>query len=325
MKIKRFVADDISSAVVAVRRELGGNAVILTTQSRPRPGWRKLFRRYDRMEVTAAVDGGARQVVPSAAPEARLPVAAPVPPTPARLDVSDPHGPDGLRAALYGEVGAGVSTPRSIRPQAGTRLVVMLLGPTGAGKTTTAAKLAAHLHLQQGWRVGLCTADNFRLGAVEQLAAYAHMLSLPLEVAPTPGALDRALERLHACDVILVDTAGRGHRDAKRMRELAGYAPAAAAVPASGTQVEWHLVMAAGTRRAEAEAVVLAYRQALDRPGVRLDSLLLTKLDECEATPDPIGLVAATGLCLSYFTAGQRVPEDLGLAWPDRMAEVLRR
>lgn len=209
---------------------------------------------------------------------------------------------------------------------------VALVGPTGAGKTTTLAKVAAHLHLGQGWRVGLVTADTFRVGAVEQLQAYARLLGLPLEVAPTPGALERALARLTATDVVLIDTSGRGHRDRRRMEDLFAFLrlarevgeggadePAAGAPlggPTVGGGLEVHLVIAGPTRRAEVEALLTAYGPVADRA-------LLTKLDECEAPPEALGVLAERGLPLSYCAGGQRVPEDLAPAWPDRLAQAL--
>jgi flagellar biosynthesis GTPase FlhF len=302
VKIARFVADDLPSAVAAVRRAMGRDAVILSTRGVPRPGWRRWLRRFDRVEVVAAVEDAA---VPR-------PAAAP-----AGLDVREPDSASGLRQALYGEEAAppGMGVPRPIHIRPGSRRLVALVGPTGAGKTTTLAKLAAHLHLEQGWRVALITADTFRVGAAEQLQAYARLLGLPLEVTPTPGSLQRALERLAAVEAVLIDTSGRAHRDDRRMGELRAYL--AAAREAGAGEMEAHLVLAAATRRAEAEAIVAAYRSLVDR-------LLLTKLDECEEVPDALAVAAAADLPLSYCCAGQRVPEDLALAWPDQIVAGLR-
>lgn len=363
MKIKRYLAEDVPQAVAAIRRELGRDAVILSTRRQSRPGWRRLFRRFDLMEVTAAVEDSARpqpiarEAHPTAAPvapaaptvaAASAPVersvpetpmpppqsqpAAPPPPTTPALDVREAPLQVDLRQALFHRAlaPAEAGAPEPIRVRPGTRRLVALVGPTGAGKTTTIAKLAAHMHLQQGWRVALITADTFRVGAVEQLAAYARLLGLQLEVTPTPGALQRALLRTEQADVVLIDTSGRGHKDTRRMLELKSFLKVAAEVAAQPAPtransaeaalapggLEVHLVVAAAMRRDEVQAVVAAYRSVVDR-------LLITKLDECESPPEVVAVAAESNLPLSYCTAGQRVPEDLGLAWPDRIAASL--
>ena len=342
VKIKRFVADDLPAAVAELRREMGRDAVLLASRRLPRRGWRWLFRRFDRVEVTGAVEG------PTAASAARLQVAAasviariPAPPAPAgppmptaglavaavpseaagRLDVREPEpaAVEGWRqASLAGELTPGTAgPPQAIVVQAGCRTLAALVGPTGAGKTTTLAKLAARLHLQQGWRVELVTADTFRVGAIEQLQTYGRLLGLGVEVTPTPGALARALERLRDTDVVLMDTPGRAHRDARRLAELRALLQVLReAAAAGGARCEVHLVLAAPTREQEAVAVLAAYGPLADR-------LLLTKLDECEGPPAVLSTAAAQGLCLSYCAFGQRVPEDLAVAWPDRLAAGL--
>jgi flagellar biosynthesis protein FlhF len=224
-----------------------------------------------------------------------------------------------LRRAVFGgedgEPATAAPQPVVIRP--GERRIVALVGPTGAGKTTTTAKLAAHLHLQQGWRVGVITADTFRVGGADQLGAYARILGVPLEVASTPGSLGRAVGRLADQDCILVDTSGRAHRDGKRMQELAALLTALReAAGAPGLALEVHLVLGAATRPVEVRAILEAYRPWVDR-------MLLTKLDECEGPPDAHTMAAQAGLPLSYAAAGQRVPEDLFVAWPDELLRAL--
>lgn len=310
MKIQRFVAGDLQTALAAVRRQLGPDAVIVDTRVVRQAGWRRFGRRFDQVEVRAALDPAPPR--PAPAPRAR----------PGGLDLIEaPERADAaaLRRAVFGglEGGAAVAAPQPVVVRPGERRLVALVGPTGAGKTTTTAKLAAHLQLQQGWRVGVVTADTFRVGATEQLGAYARILGVPLEVAATPAALGRAIARLDGVDCVLVDTSGRGHRDDRRMGELAALLEAlraAAEAPAVGLEV--HLVLAATLRLAEARAIVHAYRAWVDR-------LLLTKLDECEGPPDVSAAGAAAGLPLSYAAAGQRVPEDLFVAWPDQILRVL--
>ncbi len=116
----------------------------------------------------------------------------------------------------------------------GTPKIVVLVGPTGVGKTTTIAKLAAHFKLREGRRVGLITTDTYRIAAVDQLRAYADIMSLRLEVVFTPEEFRRAIGRLAECDLILVDTSGRSHRDTQRLGELRAFLDAARAAVADG-------------------------------------------------------------------------------------------
>ena len=110
-----------------------------------------------------------------------------------------------------------------IRAVVGTRRVIALVGPTGVGKTTTVAKLAANFKLAHGVRVGLITVDTYRIAAVEQLKTYAEIIDLPLAVVNDPVEMPRALDELGAVDIVFIDTAGRSPRDEVKIRELAEF------------------------------------------------------------------------------------------------------
>ena len=101
--------------------------------------------------------------------------------------------------------------------------MVALVGPTGVGKTTTVAKLAANFKLAHGARVGLVTVDTYRIAAVEQLKTYAEIIDLPLAVVNDPAEMARALDELGAVDLVFIDTAGRSPRDEVKIRELAEF------------------------------------------------------------------------------------------------------
>ncbi len=346
MEIKQFTAPTVAAAAAEARRVLGPDAVVLQSRRIAGPGWRRYLRRFDRVQLTmaSAVDPvpGSRPAarpavpaVPEAAPRrpattppAPSPVAGPlVPPRPAeapRLVLTEPAEQASARERMRRSQGTGAAVPlgppQPVAPQAGRRRIVVLVGPTGAGKTTTIAKLAAMLQLQQGWRVALVTADTFRVGAVEQLGAYARVLGAGLEVAATPRALERVLPRCAEADVVLVDTAGRGHRDRARMDDLAAILAAARSVEPDGTEV--HLVLPATLGAREADSIVAAYRE------LGAGRLLPTKLDECEDPARLLEVCARAEMPLSYWTAGQHVPEDIAVAWPDELvawAEDARR
>ncbi len=178
------------------------------------------------------------------------------------------------------------------------------------GKTTTIAKLAAMYKLRHGKRVGLITADTYRIAAVDQLRTYANIIGLPLKVATTPGDVAVGLAELDDQDVVLLDTAGRSHADAARLTELAAVLGAAA-------PHETHLVLCAAA--AETAMSAALRRFALLRP----DRLVFSKLDEAEALgclPNLVALPEAASLRLSYVTTGQEVPDQIELADARKLA-----
>jgi signal recognition particle GTPase len=206
----------------------------------------------------------------------------------------------------------GVASKAGPRPGiAGPRpLTLALVGPTGVGKTTTIAKLAAAYKLRYGASVGLITSDTYRIAAVEQLRTYANIIGLPLKVCLTPQEVAEACESLRGCDVVLMDSAGRSQHDATRLDELAGFVLAA-------EPDEVHLVLSAG-----------ASPEVLQDAAVRFaalgpTALMVTKLDEAVRFGMLPGLCKDACLRLSYVTTGQEVPEHIELANPQRLARLV--
>jgi flagellar biosynthesis protein FlhF len=205
----------------------------------------------------------------------------------------------------------GQSDP--LRPgSAGPRLVY-LVGPTGVGKTTTVAKLAARAALGDGWRVGLLTIDTYRVGAPEQLKVYGRIMGLPVVVAERPEDVLPAVETLRRCQIILVDTAGRSPADAAGLAAMNRYLEA-------GPQAEVLLCLAANTRGRDLETVIRRFR---DLP---LTGLIFTKIDESNTYGHLFTQAVRLALPVTHLTCGQRVPEDILPASPERVARlVLRR
>ena len=157
--------------------------------------------------------------------------------------------------------------------------MLIVAGPTGVGKTTTIAKMAGELVLRRGGKVGLITVDTYRVGAADQLQAYADLLDVPFAVARTPAELAQAVERMRDCDNILVDTAGRSPSDAARVHELKGFCRA---VPGLGVA----LTVSATAGRAEFAAVMERFSL------LPIEFCLLTKLDECKSPRSSLRLPA---------------------------------
>jgi flagellar biosynthesis protein FlhF len=226
------------------------------------------------------------------------------------LDPDQFDHPDAIRAALREAVELSIPIAPPIKPLAGTRRVVALVGPTGVGKTTTVAKLAANFKLTHGARVGLLTVDTYRIAAVEQLKTYAEIIDLPLSVVSDPAEMPRALDELGAVDLVFIDTAGRSPRDEVKIRELAEFL-----LQAKPDEVHLVLSAVAGGR---------SLRSAVDRFAmVQVDRLILTKLDEAESLG---GILAVLGLYsrpLSYLTTGQAVPDDIEPADRKRLTRLI--
>ena len=187
---------------------------------------------------------------------------------------------------------------------------IAFVGPTGVGKTTTLAKIAAQLTLKRGLRVGIVAADTYRIAAVDQLRTYAEILGVNVEVASSPTEAARACERLGDVDVILIDTAGRSQNDRMKLSELRAFL--AAAQPD-----ETHLVLSA-----TASARTLA-REAEAFGPLGVDRLVLTKLDEAASFGTLISMVERLGTRVSFFTHGQEVPDHIEVARGGRLAALV--
>ena len=215
--------------------------------------------------------------------------------------------PSMLKARLVGVMESRIPTSGPIACEPGRRRVVALVGPTGVGKTTTLAKLAANFRLRERRRVGLVTVDTYRIAAVQQLRTYAEIIDLPMEVVSTAGDMGRALERLGDCDLVLLDTAGRSPRDEVRIQELKSILEEARAD-------EVHLVLSAASGSGP-------LRQASERfAPAGVTALLLTKLDEAATLGPAYSWLQRSGQRLSYVTHGQNVPDDIEVADAQRFA-----
>lgn len=192
--------------------------------------------------------------------------------------------------------------PVSMRRADGTPYRIALVGPTGAGKTTTAAKLAVRRGTFGAARVGLLTIDTYRVGGMEQLATYADLGAVPFEVVYEPGEVASALKRLSSCDVIIVDTPGRSPASAELTERWRSLLDAL-------DPDEVHLVLPATLRTDLAIDVARSYRTTREHRGAT--HLLVSKLDEVPRETGIADLALSLDMPTRWVTDGQDVPADL--------------
>ncbi|HHJ80970.1 MAG TPA: flagellar biosynthesis protein FlhF [Candidatus Tenderia electrophaga] len=204
---------------------------------------------------------------------------------------------DDLWRRLLGKIAVKLSvTDDDILTQGGA---VALIGPTGVGKTTTVAKLAARFVMRHGTRsVALISTDNFRIGAHEQLKAYARILDVPIRFANSAETLQTALD--HFCDkrLVLIDTAGMSQRDLRLTEQFS-------VLQDESDRVRTYLVASTTSRLSGLQEVVQGFK------GVELSGCILTKVDESTCLGHALDVVIQQQLPVAYISDGQRVPEDL--------------
>lgn len=176
--------------------------------------------------------------------------------------------------------------------------VMVLVGPTGVGKTTTIAKLAGKLSLVDKKKVGLITIDTYRIGAVEQLKTYGEIINIPFKVVMTPKEMDDALKSMSNCDVILVDTTGRSSKNIMQISELRSFIDKI-------EEKHVFLVISSITKSKDIEAILNGYSS------LNYSSLIITKLDETSSYGSILSITNKSNKNISYITTGQSVPDDI--------------
>jgi len=175
---------------------------------------------------------------------------------------------------------------------------VVLVGPTGVGKTTTIAKLAGRLALIDKKKVGLITIDTYRIGAVDQLRTYAEIMNIPFKVVITLKEMESAVEELKDCDIVLIDTTGRSSKNTMQISELRAFIHKI-------TPDNIMLVISGTTKNRDIDIILAGYRE------LNYEKLIITKLDETTAYGSIYNISKKSGKPIAYITTGQNVPDDI--------------
>jgi flagellar biosynthesis protein FlhF len=219
---------------------------------------------------------------------------------------------DDMLACVYQKIilKLGQTKPIMFDKQDKKPKVVFFMGPTGVGKTTTIAKLSSKLILDEKKKIAIVTADTYRIAAVEQIKTYANILSIPVEVVYEPKDLEKILPKYKDCDYILVDTAGRSHKNKEQVDDLKELFDAF-----SGFSVQTYLVLSATTKYKDLCNITALYKDISEY------SIIFTKLDETDAIGNVLNIKLDTGMPLSYISYGQNVPDDIEIMNPQIIAK----
>ena len=356
MRIKKFTANNYSIALREVKEELGEDALILSTRSIKPPTPTAGRKGATRVEITAAVEYASPIITPQASDMHEIKASPETGDAELKslifnllsqtdqvrslglsshqIDTYSHLIDNGLDKKLASKIlqkaleqnpqqsGDYDKEPvmnlmKKVLPCKGEidlngygPKMVAFVGPTGVGKTTTIAKIAAEYALRRGQKVALVSLDTYRLGAIDQLRIYGEIMEVPFEVAGGKEDLRRIVASHSDKDLILIDTTGRSHQDKDYSGQLKEIFDAVGGV-------EIHLVLSV---TAQEKLFTATYHQFSP---IGVDRVLFTKLDEGLSFGSLFNFSVRNRLPISYFTSGQRVPEDLEVARPDRVISLI--
>jgi len=229
-----------------------------------------------------------------------------------KLDAVGPSNklfrPEVIKQSLIENLEEMGAASRPVKIERGKQKVIALIGPTGVGKTTTIAKLAAIGGLAKKRKIGLITLDDKRIGAIAQLEVYARILNIQMEVASSKEEVVKSLQKLKRKDIVLIDTPGISYRDTRQMGDLKDLLD-------NVGPVEIHLLLSAVTKEKDFNRILDRFRT------IPIDSLIFTKLDESSEYGDLLNQLIRTKIPVSYFTSGPQVPEDIEVATLEKLVD----
>lgn len=216
---------------------------------------------------------------------------------------------DQVNALARKEIIKLISAHQSI-PEKENHDIICFVGPTGVGKTTTIAKVAAEYILNDDKNVGLITSDTYRIAAVEQLKTYAGILNIPIKIVQSPAEVKHAMDELSSCDIILMDTAGRNYQQKQYINELE-------MLLSDKQMIQINLVLSLTSKYEDMKKIIHNFNT------IPIDQLLLTKKDETSSYGAILNLIHDFSIPLRYITNGQNVPDDIITVTPELIADFL--
>lgn len=219
---------------------------------------------------------------------------------------------DNILSTIYQKLVLKLGETKELSFETGKTKYVFFIGPTGVGKTTTIAKLASSLKLSKKAKVALFTADTYRIAAVDQLRSYATILGIPLRVIYSETEIKDAVEEYKDYDIVLIDTAGRSHKNREQRDDIEKLL---LAVPEECREI--YLVLSATTKYKDLVKITETYSS------IAKYNLIFTKLDETAGIGNIFNIKMLTGAPLSYTTFGQSVPDDISKINPQAVAKQL--
>jgi flagellar biosynthesis protein FlhF len=195
-------------------------------------------------------------------------------------------------------------------PENKTRDIICFVGPTGVGKTTTIAKIAADYILNGDKKVGLITSDTYRIAAIEQLKTYASILNIPIKIVQSPFEVKNKMSELSSCDIILMDTAGRNYQQKQYINELE-------LLLSEKQKIQVNLVLSLTSKYEDMKGIIDNFKT------ITIDQLILTKKDETNSYGAILNLIYDYSIPLRYITNGQNVPDDIITVTPPLIANFL--
>lgn len=227
-------------------------------------------------------------------------------------EAGDKHPIDNALANVYQKIVLKLGEIETLKPGEDRPKLVFFVGNTGVGKTTTMAKLASKCKLEDKLSVAMLSVDTYRIAAIEQLKTYANILNAPMDVIYTPDDMRKCVEKYKDYDIILVDTAGRSHRNEEQRKDLKAILDSV-----SEYEQEIYLVVSATIKYSDLYDIAETYSKCFDY------RIIFTKLDETKGLGSILNLKLDIGKPLSYVTWGQNVPDDIGVLNPQIIAKKL--
>ncbi len=225
------------------------------------------------------------------------------------LTLKDIQDPEAVREQLKNHILENIQVSGPIAVGKSSPRIVVLVGPTGVGKTTTIAKLAASFGVLQKKNVELLTIDSYRIAAIEQLGKYAELMQLPFSVINSREEYKNAVMNSKA-EILFVDTVGRSQKNNLGLAELRDI------LDGVKSEMDIHLVLSATTKYRDAMDVIARFNQLVYK------NIIITKLDETN-TVGPLLSILGNGNKISYFTTGQSVPDDIEIARKEKLYELI--